>query len=71
MASLYLSSISACGKTLALKPLTNRLAAAMDPPPTNLDGYFLVEDDGRDASVIARVETEDAALRLARLLGLA
>ena len=70
MASLYLSAIREGGKTLALKPLTDRLAASMDPPPADLRGYFLVEDDGRDASVLARVESEDAALRLGRLLGL-
>lgn len=71
MASLYLSAIRDGGKTLALKPLTNRLAATMDPPPTDVDGYFLVEGDGLDAAVIARVDSEDAAIRLGRLLGLA
>jgi len=71
MASLYLSAIYDGGKTLALKPLTNRLAAALDPPMSDLQGYFLVEDDGRGASVLARVDSEEAALRLARLLGLA
>jgi hypothetical protein len=71
MASLYLSAIRDGGKTLALKPLTNRLAALMDPPLSDLNGYFLVEDDGCDASVLARVATEDAAIKLARILGLA
>lgn len=70
MASLYLSAICDGGKTLALKPLTNRLAATMDPPPKDIGGYFLVEDDGRNSSVLARVDSEDAAMRLGRLLGL-
>jgi hypothetical protein len=42
----------------------------MDPPPEDLSGYFLVEEDGAQTSVLARVDSEDAALRLARLLGL-
>lgn len=71
MASLYLSSIDDCGKTLALKPITNKAAQCMDPPPSDLSGYFLIEDDGRNSAVLARVETEEAALRLGRLLGLA
>lgn len=71
MASLYLSAVHAGGKTIALKPLTNRIAETLDPPPSDLKGYFLVEDDGRGASVLARVDTEDAALKLAKLLGLA
>lgn len=71
MASLYLSAIGEGGKTLALKPLTNRAAQFMDPPPQDLSGYFLVEEDDARTSVLARVDTEDAALRLARLLGLA
>ncbi len=71
MASLYLSSVGRSGKTLSLKPLTNRVAAALDLPLGDIRGYFLVEGDGSEASVLARVETEDAALRLANLLGLA
>ena len=71
MASLYLSAIRECGKTLALKPLTNRLAASMDPPPDDVRGYFLIENNGLDSSVLARVDSEDAAIRLGQLLGLA
>lgn len=70
MATLYLSAVSESGNKLSLKPVTNKLAAAMDPPLHDLNGYFLVEGEGSDASVLARVETEDAALKLARLLGL-
>jgi hypothetical protein len=70
VASLYLTAIGESGKTLALKPLTNRAAQYMDPPPEDLSGYFLVEEDGAQTSVLARVDSEDAALRLARLLGL-
>jgi len=71
VASLYLSAVGDCGKTLALKPLTNRAAQFMDPPPTDMSGYFLVEDKDGKTVVLARVETEDAALHLGRLLGLA
>lgn len=70
MASLYLSSTREGGKTLALKPLTNRLAASLDPPLLDACGYFLVEEGDHDTSVIARVDSEDAALRLGNLLGL-
>jgi hypothetical protein len=55
---------------LALKPLTNRTAQHMDPPPQDLSGYFLVEQDGLQTSVLARIDSEDAALRLGKLLGL-
>ena len=71
MASLYLSAVRECGKTLALKPITNKMAQFIDPPPVDTSGYFLIEDDGRMPSVLARVESEEAALRLGRLLGLA
>jgi hypothetical protein len=71
VASLYLSAVGECGKTLALKPLTNRAAQFIDPPPEDMSGYFLVEEDGQQTAVLARVDTEDAALRLGRLLGLA
>jgi hypothetical protein len=71
MASLYLSAVRDGGKILALKPLTDRIAEALDPPVSDVHGYFLVESDGQATSVLARVDTEDAALRLARMLGLA
>jgi hypothetical protein len=70
MASLYLSATQQDGRTLSLKPLTNRAAEALNIPLRDLEGYFLVEGEDIDASVIARVETEDAAMKLARLLGL-
>lgn len=71
MASLYLSAMGDCGKILALKPLTNRAAQYMDPPLSDIGGYFLVEESGGETAVLARVDSEDAALRLGRLLGLA
>ncbi|HZG08235.1 MAG TPA: hypothetical protein VEZ70_04550 [Allosphingosinicella sp.] len=71
MASLYLSAIADGGKILSIAPITNRIAAMVDPPIAALDGYFLVESDGCNSAVLARVETEDAALKLASLLGLA
>ena len=70
MASIYLSSIRDCGKTLTLKPLTNRTAQYMDPPPIDMSGYFLVEESGGETAVLARVDSDDAALKLGRLLGL-
>ncbi|WP_421847972.1 hypothetical protein [Novosphingobium sp.] len=70
MASLYLSLDAERGKSLSLKPLTNRLAQYIDPPPTDTSGYFLVEEVDGEASILARVSDEDAALRLGKLLGL-
>jgi hypothetical protein len=70
MASLYLSLDAECGKSLSLKPLTNRMAQYIDPPPTDTSGYFLVEEFGGETSILARVPDEDAALRLGKLLGL-
>ena len=70
MASVYLSAIRDGGKTLAVKSLTNSAAAAVDPPITELDGYFLVEEDGPNLAILARIGSEDAALRVGRLLGL-
>ncbi|WP_126174365.1 hypothetical protein [Altericroceibacterium xinjiangense] len=70
MASLYLSAIGEGGRTIVLKPLTNRAAQFLDPPLADTSGYFLVEENGHETAVLARVETEDAALRLAKLLGL-
>ncbi len=71
VASLYLSAIGECGKTLSLKPLTNRAVQFIDPPPSDVGGYFLVEEGGGETAVLARIDGEDAALRLGRLLGLA
>jgi hypothetical protein len=70
MASLYLSLDAECGKSLSLKPLTNRMIQYIDPPPTDTSGYFLVEEVDGAMSILARVADEDAALRLAQLLGL-
>lgn len=70
MASLYLSTVEECGKILTLKPLTNRMIQYIDPPLADTSGYFLVEESGGEASILARVDNEDAALKLGRLLGL-
>lgn len=70
MASIYLSTVDDFGKKLALKPLTNRAAQSIDPPPSDISGYFLVEEGGGETAVLARVDGEDAALRLGKLLGL-
>ncbi len=67
---MYLSRLSETGKKLALTPLTNRAAQYIDPPIADLSGYFLVEGEGQRTSVLARVESEEAALRLGALLGL-
>ncbi len=70
MASLYLSATQDNGKLLSLGPMTFSRAEMIDPPLTSIDGYFLIEVDGSDCRVLARVVDDDAALELARLLGL-
>lgn len=70
MASLYLSATRECGKTLFLKPLTSRQASDIDPALRDTGGYFLLEGDGTSTSVLARVDDESSAFKLAGLLGL-
>ncbi len=69
MASVYLSATKN-GKLLSLGPMTFRRAETLDPPLNSLDGYFLVESDGVNCKLLARVDDDDAALELGRLLGL-
>ena len=71
MATLYLSSRNADNRVISLKSLTNRQAAVANPPIATPSGYYLVEEEAAELSVLARVETEEAALRLGALLGLA
>lgn len=70
MASLYLSATKPDGKFLSIGPMTYRKAETLDPPLESLAGYFLVESDGVTNKVLARVDDDDAALSLGRLLGL-
>jgi len=70
MASLYFSAVAVNGKHLSLGPLTSRKAEAIDPPPTSVSGYWLLESDGQNHKVLARVDDDDAAMSLAKLLGL-
>jgi hypothetical protein len=67
---LYFSSIAADGKEISLGPLTSKKAAAIDPPPSCVAGYWLLETVGSDHRVLARVDSDDAAFSLARMLGL-
>lgn len=70
MASLYLSADLGGTRTISLKPITKRVAESVDPPISDAAGYFLIEQDGAETNVLARVDSDDAALRLGRLLGL-
>ena len=70
MASLYLSATRPDGKHLSLGPMTFRKAETLDPPIDSMAGYFLVESDGGSNKVLARIDDDDAALELGRLLGL-
>jgi len=50
--------------------MTCRKAETLDPPLDCMAGYFLVESDGGSNKVLARIDDDDAALELGRLLGL-
>lgn len=58
------------GRVLTLGPISNTCAETLDPPLDSVAGYFLIENDGQNNKVLARVDDDDAALALAKLLGL-
>lgn len=73
MDALYLSTDSQDDTRLCIAPLTRRLIAATGADAADAAGYFLFErqgDDPENVQILARVASEDAALKLARLLNL-
>lgn len=59
--------------TLRLSPLSNAQAQAFAPEYEGSPGYFLYriyESDPHAVEILARVDTDDAAFQLSRLLGL-
>lgn len=68
MDECFLSATQDDGSLLCLAPLTNRQIAASDIEIDDLGGVYLFEergaDGGREITIIARVMSEEAALRL-------
>ncbi len=62
-------------RLLCLAPITSRQIERSDSPPENDSGYFLIEQTGvKDpvsVRIIAQVHTDDAALHLKEMMGLA
>lgn len=74
MAQLYFSAQLDGETTLCLAPLTERRRNMASTEITDPSGYFLFEKKGpgehAEVEIIARVESEEAALRLRELLRL-
>lgn len=70
MAELYFSTNVGNDVQLCLSPLTDSRAASVGLEGAS--GYFLYEKSSSDSSVeiIARVDSEDAAFKLSRMLGM-
>ncbi len=73
MDALYLSTESQDDTRLCIAPLTRQIIAATGSDASDAAGYFLFERQGsrpENVQILARVASEDAALKLARLLNL-
>lgn len=73
MDALYLTTESHDDTRLCIAPLTRQLMFATGENAADAAGYFLFERQGNDPEnvlILARVASEDAALRLAHLLNL-
>ncbi|MCJ2098628.1 hypothetical protein [Methylobacterium sp. E-046] len=73
MDALYLSTDSRDDTRLCIAPLTRQLILSTGEDAADAAGYFLFErqgDDPHDVQILARVTSEEAALKLGRLLNL-
>lgn len=73
MDALYLSTESQDDTRLCIAPLTRQIINATGGDASDAAGYFLFERQGsdpHDVQILARVASEEAALKLARLLNL-
>lgn len=73
MDALYLTTESHDDTRLCIAPLTRQLMSATGENVADAAGYFLFERQGADpenVQILARVASEEAALRLAHLLNL-
>lgn len=73
MDAIYLSASVDDNASLCIAPLTKRRILASGQDPNDAAGYFLFqcqEDDPDSVEILARVESEAAAVRLGALLRL-
>ncbi|MBL4665004.1 MAG: hypothetical protein JKY23_03485 [Nitrospinaceae bacterium] len=74
MADYFLSGEVEIGSQLYIAPLTSSVAAANNISTEDSVGYFLYQkhngDGNGDISILAKVQTEEAAFELSRILGL-
>lgn len=73
LSNFYLSRTDDDGSVLGLSLLSNRRAAAAGIAPSDASGYFLYRAtpcDPDSVEILARVDSDEAALRLKGLLGL-
>lgn len=74
MSYFYFSVYIGEGRLLCLAPLTERRIAMADQELSDTSGYFLFETSSGELSteteIIARVVSEEAALRLRKILNM-
>lgn len=74
MMQFYFSATLDDQRTLCLAPLTDRMASMCSEEVADTSGYFLFEKrgngDNANIEIIARVDSDEAALRLRELLKL-
>jgi len=73
MDAIYLSGSLDEKASLCIAPLTKRRIQASGTNPNDASGYYLFEcnhGDPDSIEILAKLESEDAALRLGRLLNL-
>ncbi len=73
MDAIYLSAETQSETKLFIAPLTRQLISAAGEDIADAAGYYLFERCGEDpqsVEILARVTSEDAALKLGRLLNL-
>jgi hypothetical protein len=75
MADLYLSAESEDGRRLTIAPMSSAKRERCADPLSDWSGYFLTEEACSggpfgEVRVLARIEDDDAALRIARLFNM-
>lgn len=74
MADLYLSAERQDGTKLVLSPLSTVTANRSETQPCDLSGYFLYETQCNsphaEICILARIEDDEAALRVGDIFGL-
>jgi len=74
MAQFYFSVNLEEGRTLFLAPLSDRVLSSLPEEVPDPSGYFLFErrgsGDAAEVEIIARVSSDEAALKLSGMMGM-